>query len=59
MLSYIIENPERILSIASAAVTIASVVTAATDTPPPETILGKLYRVLELLALVVGKAKQK
>ncbi len=59
MLDYIIANPDRILTAATTVVSVASVITAATETPKPETFLGKLYKVLELLALVVGKAKQK
>lgn len=58
MLDYLISNPDRILTIATSVVTIASIVTTATDTPKPETFLGKLYKILEALALVVGKAKQ-
>lgn len=58
MLDYILANPDRILSVATAVVTAASVVTASTDTPSPETWLGKLYKLLEILALVVGKAKR-
>ena len=59
MIEYILNNPERILMAATSAVTIASVLTSATETPAPGTWLGKLYKILELLALVVGKAKQK
>lgn len=57
MFDYILSNPERILTAATTVVSVASVVTASTDTPKPETVLGKLYRILELLALVIGKAK--
>lgn len=59
MLDYILNNPDRILTAATSVVTIASIVTASTDTPPPETALGKLYKILEVLALVMGKAKDK
>lgn len=57
MLNYIIANPESILTVATSVVTIASIVTTATDTPAPETLLGKLYKILEVLALVIGKTK--
>lgn len=59
MLAYIIANPERILSAATGVVTICSIVTAHTETPAPETVLGKLYRIIEVLAIVVGKAKNR
>lgn len=59
MLDYIISDPERILTVATSVVTIASIITTATDTPAPETFLGKLYKIIEALAIVVGKAKQK
>lgn len=59
MLDYLLSNPERILSVATGAVTIASLVTANTETPDPDTWLGKAYRIIEILAMVVGKAKNK
>jgi hypothetical protein len=59
MIDYILANPERVLTGITTVVSVASVITASTETPPPDTFLGKLYRILELLALVVGKAKQK
>ena len=58
MLDYILNNPERILTGITTIVSVASVITASTETPKPETVLGKLYKILELLALVVGKAKK-
>jgi hypothetical protein len=59
VLNYIIENPESILNTATLAVAIASFITMKTETPPPETFLGKAYRIIEMVAMVVGKAKQK
>jgi hypothetical protein len=59
MLNYIIENPERILNTATLAVAIASFITMKTETPPPETFLGKAYRIIEIIAMVYGKAKNK
>lgn len=34
-----------------------SVFTAATPTPDPQSLLGRLYRIVELVALVGGRAK--
>lgn len=36
----------------------ASVIAAATGTPNPNTWQGKLYRVLDLIAINIGKAKE-
>jgi hypothetical protein len=46
-----------ILAGLTAVVSIASLVTAATPTPAAGTRLAKLYRLLEICALVIGKAK--
>ncbi len=45
--------------ILTAAVTVASAICSITGTPSPETKLGKAYKILEWLALNVGKAKDK
>lgn len=58
MLDYVINNADTIVSVATCAVTVASVITAATETPKPETTLGKIYKILEIIALVIGKAKK-
>jgi len=45
--------------IVSAVVTLASAIAAATPTPQAGTALAKIYSVIDLLALNIGKAKQK
>jgi hypothetical protein len=45
--------------IVSAVVTLASAIAAATPTPQAGTVLAKIYSVIDLLALNIGKAKQK
>lgn len=40
-------------------VMVASVVTAATPTPKDDQALSKIYRIIEMFGLVVGKAKEK
>jgi hypothetical protein len=45
------------LAIAATVVTTASAVCAMTKTPDPKTPLGKAYRLIEVLGLVVGRAK--
>jgi hypothetical protein len=42
----------------TAAVTAASLFTALTPTPDPNTTWGKVYRVIEMAALLTQKAKQ-
>lgn len=46
-------------TIVTAAVTLASAIAAATPTPAPGTFLAKLYSIVDLLALNIGKAKDK
>ena len=36
----------------------ASILCALTPTPKDEAMIGKLYKILELMALNIGKAKQ-
>ncbi len=45
--------------VAAAAVVLASSITALTPTPKEGTILGKAYKIIDLLALNIGKAKEK
>jgi len=54
----LIEN-QSWFAIVSAVVTLASVIAAATPTPKAGTVLAKIYSVIDLLALNIGKAKQK
>lgn len=36
----------------------ATMITAFTPTPDPNTVIGKMYKVIEVLAGIIGKAKQ-
>lgn len=47
-----------ILEVAFAAMALASAITALTPTPRDDDIVGKAYKLLELLALNVGHAKE-
>jgi|TARA_R110000822_G_scaffold26617_1_gene80069 hypothetical protein len=40
-------------------VTVASLVAASTPTPRDDQWIGKLYKFIDLLALNIGKAKEK
>jgi hypothetical protein len=58
-MQYVQENWEAILGILTAAVALASAVAAITPTPKDDGVVKKLYKILDLLALNVGKAKEK
>jgi hypothetical protein len=45
-------------SIVAAVIALASAIAAATPTPKAGTILAKVYGIIDLLALNIGKAKQ-
>ena len=46
------------IGIITTVVTLASVICALTPTPKDDKMLGKLYKMVELAALNIGKAKQ-
>ena len=58
-MQYIQENWEVILSILTGLVTVCSGIAALTPTPTDDGWVKKLYKVVDLLALNVGKAKDK
>lgn len=49
----------KYLEVALAIHAAASVITALTPTPHDDNFLRKVYKVIEVLALVVGKTKQR
>jgi len=44
-------------AVITALVTLASAITAATPTPVPGTLLAKFYKLIEIIALNIGRAK--
>jgi hypothetical protein len=52
-------NLSKYLEVALAIHAAASVITALTPTPKDDGLVRQLYKVIEILALVVGKAKQR
>ncbi len=58
-MSWILENKEALISIITGIVAVASAIAALTPTPKDDTIVGKIYKVIDMLALNVGKAKDK
>ena len=50
---------QDIISYITAIVTVASVIVAVTPTPKDDEVLSKFYKIIEALALNIGKAKDK
>tara|TARA_R100001463_G_C3543588_1_gene222542 strand:- start:2643 stop:2825 length:183 start_codon:yes stop_codon:yes gene_type:complete len=59
MINYIIENKEQLITIATATVTLASLVSALTPNKTDNKITGILLKTINWLALNIGKAKPK
>ena len=53
------EHINKYIEVALAVHAAASAICALTPTPKDDAILGKIYKVIETLALVVGRAKQR
>ena len=49
----------QIITVVTLIVTVASLIAASTPTPKADVWIGKLYKLIDLLALNIGKAKQK
>ena len=49
----------NLVSIVTLVVTVASIVAASTPTPKDDEWIGKLYKMVDLLAINIGKAKDK
>ena len=56
-MNYIIENLDKIIGVLTAVVAVASAVAALTPTPEDDGWARKAYRVVDWLALNVGRAK--
>ena len=59
IISYLLSNADNLIAIATAIVAAASAIAAITPTPKDDAIASKAYKVLDWLALNVGKAKDK
>ncbi len=59
MIEYFSENKEAILQVVTAVIAAASAIAALTPTPKDDGLLKKLASIIDLLALNVGKAKDK
>ena len=49
----------NLVSVVTLIVTVASIVAASTPTPKDDEWIGKLYKMVDLLAINIGKAKDK
>lgn len=59
MITYITENSAELISIATATVTLASLVSALTPNATDNKVTSILAKIINWLALNVGKAKPK
>ncbi len=59
MITYIIENKAELISIATAVVTAASLISAMTPNKTDNKITGIVLKLINWLAINVGKAKPK
>lgn len=56
--TWVSENWDGILAVLTGAVALASAIAALTPTPSDDTVVGKLYKLIDWLALNIGKAKK-
>tara|TARA_R110002153_G_scaffold273380_1_gene444174 strand:- start:108 stop:296 length:189 start_codon:yes stop_codon:yes gene_type:complete len=59
LITDIVNNLDTIIAVVTSIVAVASGVTALTPTPKDDKVVSKVYKVVEWLALNVGKAKDK
>jgi len=59
IIAYLVSNVDSILLALSAIVAAASAVAALTPTPKDDSLVAKAYKVVDWLALNIGKAKDK
>ena len=59
VISWVAAHSDQIIGALTSIVTGASALAALTPTPKDDTFIGKLYKVIDFLALNIGKAKDK
>jgi hypothetical protein len=57
LITWVSSHSDQIISALTSIVTGASALAALTPTPKDDTFIGKLYKVIDFLALNIGKAK--
>ena len=58
-LAWVVDNIGTIINVATAIVTAASGIAALTPTPKDDPVARAAYRILDTLAMNIGKAKDK
>ena len=58
MIETLLSNQAAILEAVMSVVVVASLIVAGTKTPDPDTVLGKVYKLVEWASLTFGKAKE-
>ena len=59
VITWISTHADQIVGALTSIVTGASALAALTPTPKDDSIIGKIYKVIDFLALNIGKAKDK
>lgn len=59
IIAYLVSNVDSIIAALTAIVAAASAVAALTPTPKDDGLVAKAYKIVDWLALNVGKAKDK
>jgi hypothetical protein len=59
IITWVTSHSDQIIGALTSIVTGASALAALTPTPKDDSFVGKLYKVIDFLALNVGKAKDK
>jgi hypothetical protein len=59
LITWVTSHSDQIIGALTSIVTGASALAALTPTPKDDSFVGKLYKVIDFLALNVGKAKDK
>ena len=59
IITYLVSNVDNIIAALTAVVTAASAIAALTPTPKDDGFASKAYKVVDWLALNIGKAKDK
>jgi hypothetical protein len=57
LITWVASHSDQIIGALTSIVTGASALAALTPTPKDDTFIGKLYKVIDFLALNIGKAK--
>jgi hypothetical protein len=59
IIAYLVSNVDSIVAALTAIVAAASAVAALTPTPTDDSLVAKAYKIVDWLALNIGKAKDK